>query len=408
MTLLTKTKIRIAFVKYGGLSAGGTEKFLQTIAANLDRDKFEVDYFYCDTTPYIGSSFVHPGTNSERKKYMEENGVRLIEFKVGYKDVTKRNHLWRETNFWEKFDGRNYDIIQTGRAGHPEYPFTEIKKTPIVDSIHFLGGIDNQYNISRVMHISQWSANKWVHKGGDKNRVIIVSHPIQIDDIEYGSLVNELKLENKFVYGFHQRNDNDIFSPIPLESFKHIECDANHFIILGGGSKYRDQAKALGIKNITFLNHTGNPHAIYKFLSTLHVYSHGRKDGEVNSTAMAEAMFFGLPIVSHTSAINNGHIECIGGGGKVVSSLDEYTKEMRLLEYDKEYYAQKSSASYSRFKEKYELHSQIKNIESVYQEIVANPFPNKVIRFISSFRLRYYLIYGPKKVFQKVTRQSSL
>ena len=45
-------KIKIAFIKYAGCASGGTEKFLQVIAANLNKNKFEVDYFYCDATPY--------------------------------------------------------------------------------------------------------------------------------------------------------------------------------------------------------------------------------------------------------------------------------------------------------------------------------------------------------------------
>ena len=38
--------IKIAFIKFGGMAIGGTEKVLQTIAAELPKDKFEVDYFY--------------------------------------------------------------------------------------------------------------------------------------------------------------------------------------------------------------------------------------------------------------------------------------------------------------------------------------------------------------------------
>ena len=39
-------KKRVAFIKYCGASAGGTEKYLQTIAANLDKSKFDVDYYF--------------------------------------------------------------------------------------------------------------------------------------------------------------------------------------------------------------------------------------------------------------------------------------------------------------------------------------------------------------------------
>ena len=33
--------IKVAFIKYGGLSAGGTEVHLQTLAANLPKNNFD-------------------------------------------------------------------------------------------------------------------------------------------------------------------------------------------------------------------------------------------------------------------------------------------------------------------------------------------------------------------------------
>ena len=35
--------MKVAFVKFGGLSAGGTERFLQNLAVGLPKEKFEVD-----------------------------------------------------------------------------------------------------------------------------------------------------------------------------------------------------------------------------------------------------------------------------------------------------------------------------------------------------------------------------
>ena len=51
--------IKVAFIKFGGMANGGTEKYLQTIAAYLPKDEFEVDFFYCDAAPYIGLSLIH-------------------------------------------------------------------------------------------------------------------------------------------------------------------------------------------------------------------------------------------------------------------------------------------------------------------------------------------------------------
>jgi glycosyltransferase involved in cell wall biosynthesis len=390
--------IKIAFIKYGGLASSGTEKFLQNIAIQLPKDEFQVDYYYCDATPYIGSDLKHPNTDPLNIKPMADAGVNLIEFKVEAKDVTKRTHPWVNTNFFKVFKN-DYDLIQTGRAGNPEYPFTKIKNIPIVDSIHVMGGIDNQYNISRVMHITNWSAQNWIKRGGDKNRIRIVSHPMIINEVNSHSMKDELGLQNKTVFGFHQRNSDEIFSNIPLLAYKEIENENTHFIILGGSNLYQKQAEKLGIKNITFLSHTGDKEKIYSFIKTLDVYAHGRKDGEINSTAMAEAMFFGKPIISHTSKIHNGHIECIGEAGVVVDTVPEFIEALKKFS-DKYFLNKKSELAKLQFEKLYEVNGQMRNIIEIYKDAVTNPYPNKISRFISSFRIRFYIF----KLIEKITK----
>jgi glycosyltransferase involved in cell wall biosynthesis len=372
---MTSGKISIAFIKFGGLSAGGTEKFLQTIAAHLPKEIFDVTYFYCDTAPYIGSDFIHPDTSSERLDFMKEHNVKLVQFNVGAKDVTSPTHNWIDTNFWDLFKEEDFDLIQTGRAGHPEYPFVKIKKTPIIDSVHFLGGIDNQPNILRVMHICEWAKQKWVNEGGDAKRTVIISHPMDIPKFSLDDLRKDLGLENKILFGFHQRGDDGIFSSIPLEAYKEIEDENTHFLILGGSNLYTEQAKTLDLKNFHQLSHTADRRKIYSYLQSLDVYAHGRKDGEVNSTAMAEAMYFGLPIISHTSEVNNGHVECIRDGGHVVETTEQYTAQLDKLKSDKPYREQLSQNALINFKENYELQGQLAKIIDVYLDVVKDPSP---------------------------------
>lgn len=337
---------------------------------------------------------------------MNKHKVNLIKFTVEAKDITKRTHDWLKTDFWKKFDENNYDIIQTGRAGFPEYPFTQIKKTPIVDSLHLLAGVDNQFNISRVMHISYWSAKKWISMGGDKNRVVIVSHPMEIK-ADVGDMRQKLNLNSKFIFGFHQRVDDNIFSPIPLLAYKKIENENTAFLIMGGGQSYTKQAKELEIKNFLQLSHSARPQDIYDFLQTLDVFAHGRKDGEVNSTAMAEAMYFGLPIVSHTSKANNGHVECVGEAGSVVNNETAYCNELQKLLFDKNYYNYRKEKSKKRFDEIYEFKGQIKNIEKIYYDVIKNPFPNPIKRRASSLRLYYKFIYLFPRLINYLKRKSA-
>lgn len=381
-------KLRIAFIKFGGLASGGSEKMLQIIAANLNKKVFEVTYYYCKGAPYRGSpEYKHPETDSDRLAYMNRSDVHLVEFHVGAKDVTTPTHIWRETDFWESFNEDDYDLIQTVRAGHKEYPFTHIRKTPIIEILGLQAGADNQINIARSLHISKENAYAWLCAGGDKSRIEFVSLPIEMQDTGAESLREELGLSpDIFVYGMHQRADENIFSPTPLLAYKQIESDGTAFVLLGGGKRYQEQAIALGLKNIHFLPSNGSSVVIERFLKTLNVFAHGRFDGEVNSQAMAEAMAFGLPIVSHTSTINNGHIECIGNAGRVLlqEDLAGYAKELRKLKDMPSYYTERSTAAHHRFAEHYELSAQMSRFEALYLEIMHNPFPHPLRRFFYS------------------------
>ena len=378
-------KIRIAFVKYGGFSVGGSEKLAQTIAAYLPKDKFEVDFFACDTGRTLGPQVHLLPTSQEQVNFLKNHGVNVIKFHVGARDLRSYSHKWIDTDFWQVFDERKYDIIQTSRSGHKEYPFNKIKHTPIVDILNLNAGVDNQFNIARVMHLTQWNANKWISKGGDASRVVLISLPIWVPQKDFGNFRQELNLGQKFVYGLHQRADDSLFSPLPLAAYAQVENDNTAFIMLGGGDSYKQQARTLGIKNIYFLPSGVPQEIVYKFLNTLNVLAHGRKDGEINSMSMAEAMYFGLPIVTHPSEINNGHIEAIGEAGKVVNTGEEYAAELRRLREDHAYYNQKSAAAKKRFLEKYELHGQIKHIVNIYEDVLKNPFPHKFRRIFYSF-----------------------
>ena len=61
-------KIKVAFIKFAGMASSGTEKYMQTIACILDKDIYDIDFYYTNAAPYIKSSFVHPANSDERKK----------------------------------------------------------------------------------------------------------------------------------------------------------------------------------------------------------------------------------------------------------------------------------------------------------------------------------------------------
>jgi glycosyltransferase involved in cell wall biosynthesis len=361
--------IKVAFIKFGGMANGGTEKVLQTIAAELPKDKFIVDYFYCDSAPYIGSDFVHPDTDPSRVQYVKDNGVNVIKFDVEFKDLRTATHDWVNTNFWELFDEEKYDVIQTGRSGHPEYPFTLINKTPIVDSIHLSGMAENKHNTIKTVLISNEQRDRWIMSGGPADKAVIIPNPLRIPDVGDVNYREEFGWQDKFIFGLHQRRDNHIFSPIPLEAYDEIEDDNTAFLLLGGSENYQKQAKDLGLKNFKHLPPVGELEPIHKFLNTLDVFAHGRSDGEQCSCAIIEAMSHGLPVISHT-APSMGQLEQIGDAGKVTNSYQEYSEVMVDMIDNKNYYSKCAQNSKKRYNEIYKLESIIKKYADIYEGVV--------------------------------------
>ena len=363
-------KIKVAFIKFGGMANGGTEKYLQTIAAHLPKDLFEVDFFYCDAAPYIGSNFQHIDTCPSRVKYCEEHGVNLIKFDVAFKDVTKPTHDWVDTNFWEVFNEDDYDVIQTGRSGHPEYPFIHINKTPIVDSIHLAGMAERKANVAMTVLVSEEQMQRWVGAGGPPDRAMVIPVPVEVphetkNDTSYRE---ELGFDNKFVFGMHQRNDKNIFSPIPLEAYEEIQTDETAFLILGGSDNYRKQAKDLELKNVEFIDSTSDVDTIHKFLNTLDVYAHGRSDGEQCSSSIIEGLSHSLPVISHT-APSMGQVAQIGDAGKVVNDCFEYADVMGDLMCDDKYYEQCTENATKQYNTVYNVDSIIGKFVELYKKV---------------------------------------
>tara|TARA_A100001388_G_scaffold4981_1_gene3613 strand:- start:44 stop:1135 length:1092 start_codon:yes stop_codon:yes gene_type:complete len=361
--------IKVAFIKFGGMANGGTEKVLQTIASELPKDEFDVDFFYCDSAPYIGSDFVHPDTDLSRVEYCKSHGVNLIKFDVEFKDLRTQTHDWVNSNFFDLFNEEDYDVIQLGRAGHPEYPFIHINNTPIVDSIHLSGMAENKNNIIKTVLISKEQRDRWIMAGGPEDKSVIIPNPLKVPDIGNVNYREEFGWQDKFVFGLHQRRDNHIFSSIPLEAYDEIEDDNTAFLLLGGSVNYQKQARDLGLKNFKHLPSVGELEPIHKFLNTLDVFAHGRADGEQCSCAIIEAMSHGLPVISHT-APSMGQLEQIGDAGKVVENYEQYSNVMIDMLYDKNYYKKCADNSKKRYNEIYKLESIIKKYADIYKGVV--------------------------------------
>ena len=323
-------KIRVAFIKFGGLAAGGTERWLQTMAANLPKDKFSIDYYYCDAALYVGSDYRHADTDPARFAYMQAHGVSLIEFSVGAKDITVPTHDWIGTDFWQIFDPSKYDLVQTAKAGPAEYPYF-LLSLPVVEFVALSDGVDHSPNIAYSVHLSQWQRARWFQRGGNLTKSAVIPVPAEPPYTSENFRQALAIPEYAIVAGFHQRADENIYSPIPLQAFQRVWQPERHFIIMGGGDSYRNQAEQLGLKNVHFLPHSGDADRISRFLNTLDIFAHGRKDGETFGTVCAEAMIHGKPCLSHSSDIANAQPETMGPGGLFAQDEKDYERELQRL-----------------------------------------------------------------------------
>ena len=333
---------------------GGIEKYLQTIAIIYKQAGHEVDFYYTNAAPILRSAWQHPDNNEDRIKIVKSHGINLIPIFV---ESRVHNH-WNGSDFFEKFDESKYDVLITAGNGESEYPYNQLKKIKIIHTIHG-EHVFNQANIKKSILLCDWQAEKWVNNGGDTTKLEIIPPIVQIPDSYSKNFRNENNIPvNAFVYGFHQRDDESIASTVSLEAFSKIQMENRYFIILGGAQIHRDYVLSNNIKNVIFKDATASPQNIHSFINALDVYAHARKDGEVCSACIIEALSQGKPVISHV-AQNMGHREQIEGCGQMCDSLGQYQEAMVMLQ-ESRYLIPTCVNAKLRYNERYE-YSEVQN-----------------------------------------------
>lgn len=375
------------------MSAGGTERWLQEMAIELTKRGYPIDFFYCDSAPYKGSNYKHARTDLTRLNYLKDNKVNLIEFKVGHKDISTPKHEWLDTNFWQVFNQENYLFVQSAIAGASEYPFSELK-IPVIDFVSLSGNINRNNNVAWTIHLSEWQRHQWLRLGGRYKQSSVIPIPA-FPRVTNSDLRQLLGIQsNTLVLGFHQRNDENIFSDIPLKAYKKIESESTHFILLGGSYLHREQASQLGIRNITFLDHESSSEAISQFLNTLDVFTHGRSDGETFGSVIAEAMIHGVPVISHQVRSGaNAHRDTIGPGGFFAKSISEYIDYLNRYIADSQLRVQMGANGLSFATKHYTLKSAADKLVQIYSNVFPAEFRANVdVKYLTGNHSKTYIL----------------
>jgi len=321
-------RIKVAFVKFAGLAESGTENYLQNIACLLQDAGFDVHYFYSNAAPYIGSKFKHVPNNISNLSKLQNAGVTVTKFFIQSKDIRRYDHYWVNSNFFNVFNESDFDLVICGKGGSSEYPFNFIRKIPIIETIHLGKGVDNQENIYKSVHLSLYSLNRWIEEGGDPFKGVCISNPLYIPN---STDIERLWPIDFTIYGFHQRNDDEIFTPIALDAYYKIQNDKTAFLVINGSNLYSEHARKLNLNNFIQINHSVDRTRLFNLLRGIDVFTHCRKDGEVAPSSIAEAISLSKPVISHYSPDNNGQADFISKFGVVCKSVEDYSQYMQYF-----------------------------------------------------------------------------
>jgi len=376
--------ISITFIQYGGM----TYRVVKNLMLRLNQDKYNINFMWCRPGNDLYSGFRHPYPKEEdiliQTKELTDKGVNVVEFNVKERYIPDPNLPWVKTDFWEKYNALKTDIVFTWKSGKQEYPFCHLSE-PVVEWNAF-GGYDVSNNLVRSLAVSPFCQEEYIKNGGRVDKSTVVFLPVterQTND----DFRKELNIPNDaIVLGMHQRAEDTIFSPIGLNAIKYVQKNTTkeiYTVFLGGSRLYEQYANSIDIKNGFFLSPNGELvtdnndslasgyEVVSKFLNTLDIYTHARKDGETLGAAIQEAMVHELPVISHTSQWN-AHIDTIGSGGKVCETQDEYNA--LLLEWIENLdIAKEVGKRGKQFAEsRYSWDIVLQQIEDVFEEVYAN------------------------------------
>lgn len=351
--------MRIAFVKYCGGASGGCEKYLQSFAIIAKNAGHDVTYFYTNRAPETPN---HPDNDDMCLGILKLMGVKLVKI-----NVKSHSQLKWDSDFFEKFNEDDFDVVHSAIGGAEEYPFNQIKRTKIIHTIHGTKA-HNQSNIHNNVLLCEWQKDKWQKNGGSGNYTIIPSI-VNVPYKTHSNFREELGICNKFVFGMHQRNCQSLFSQLPFRAFERFQDDCV-FLMMGGSDITRDYVARTGLRNVHFLDHSSDTAIIHKFLQTLDCYTHAKPFGEVCSACIIEAMYHGLPIISHDSNIDRGQIEMLEGCGYIAKSINDYSEEMAKCLHDKSYREERIRATFLKYIDKYSFYLVKTKIEKLYDSIL--------------------------------------
>ena len=346
-------KIKILFYSHT-IDYAGTWRSHERILLNLDKNLFQ---------PYV---VYRPNADNNRLDYLIKNlgSDFVIPFNAtNEKTGPDGGYSFVNTDFFDVVSKIKPDIIHYARSGYYEWPFIK-RLSPVQVETNIFGARDNSEFLDYSVAICETISN--LRGGCDK----IIYNPIPSSQKEKNNnLKSILSLDDSVpVFGRIGRKAN--FDPIALEALYELKKQSHTFkyIIIGACDNTLNKINELQLNDeCIILETTSDDELIHKFYNTIDVFLHYRSDGECHSTAIAQAMSYEIPIISHYAGFD-GQVETISDGGFVTNNKDEYCNNIIKLISDKDFYT-KISKNAKKQSEKFDQDLIVKEWENVYKKL---------------------------------------
>jgi len=294
---LERKKHNILFYHDTGLYYGSTEKLLQTIAKNLDSNKFNVYFLYSD------KKYGEP-----RLSYFLKSNVKLIKFNYDYKvEEEPFRIVGMKPSVMEVVDKYNIECIFLTIFSNYQFPINIIPSTIPIIIVSPFGHWCTNGNIFKTYCSGNDNVERAKKKGAKNVENLFNPIPDPRDKYNIKKPISEV-----IVFGRIGRPSNEIFDPISILAFKKLEDiydDKVKYNIVAPPPDMVKLTKDLKIKNIRFFKPIINEEELARFYYDIDILAHARKDGETMGIAIAEAMMTGNPIITHKSHFHNDHLK---------------------------------------------------------------------------------------------------
>jgi glycosyltransferase involved in cell wall biosynthesis len=330
------------------LGIGGTQKTMQLYCRYLNKNKFNV--YACgflhggprekNINKYVKDLLLAKGNEEKVIEFIKKNNIEIFHFHGLFRNKTTIK-LLKVLKFCKE---NNIKTIETS-------PFSLFDKE--VDDL-----IDIRLFVSKTNIIKYiWKYNNQVK---NLNNFTYIYNPLDIEDLEKYILTKNEKIQVRRKYGI-SKNDfvigklaqaalwkwsDEIIDVVPFL----IKKIPNLKVVIRSLPKQKlSKIKRMGIeKYFILLPETSIEEEIVETFQVMDIMLHTSRIGETFGVAIAEAMYFGIPIVTVSTDFmqftlfdrDNAQMEVVENGknGFVANSIKEIAGKIMLLKENKNIY----------------------------------------------------------------------